>query len=166
MNIVAQIISLVGFIFFILSIQLQEKRKLIIMQFIANLLYGIGYFILNVKIAFFMNIISCIRCILIYYSKNYKPKYIYLFILICLIVFLGFTNYTNVLSLIPICITLLYTISTWQNDMKIIRYCFIIAAFIWIFYNYKVGAYVVLFGNIFEIISGIVSLKRYKKIDG
>ena len=74
MNIVAQIISLVGFIFFILSIQLQEKRKLIIMQFIANLLYGIGYFILNVKIAFFMNITSCIRCILIYYSSNYKPK--------------------------------------------------------------------------------------------
>lgn len=163
MNVPAQIISLIGFVFFVFSVQMKEKNKLIILQLIANFLYAINYLLLNVKMAFYMNLISCIRCVILYFSKKEKPSLIYLFILTGMICVIGVYNYDGWLSLIPVGITILYTVSTWQNNMKVIRCSFILAALIWIFYNYVVGAYASIVGNLFEIISGIVSLKRFKK---
>ncbi len=163
MNLLAQVILFIAFLFFISSIQMKEKRKLVFLQLIANLFYGIGYWILNVKTAVCMNFISVIRCIILYFTKKKKPPIIYLFILISLIIIIGIITYQNLLSIIPICITILYTISTWQDDMKVIRYLFIIAAIFWIIYNLYVGAYAAIIGNIFEIISGIIAIIRFKK---
>ena len=47
--------------------------------------------------------------------------------------------------------------------MKIVRIFFVIAAFLWIVYNLHVGAVMPLIGNVFEIISGILALIRFKK---
>ena len=163
MNILAQILSLIAFTFFVLSVQAKEKSKLIKQQLIANILYGISYLMLGVKIAFYMNIISSIRCIIINYTKKEQPSRIYLWGLMVLIAVAGIYNYDNILSLMPIIITIIYTLSTWQDNMKLIRYSFIVAGVMWIFYNLTVGAYGSIVGNVFEIISGIISIKRFKK---
>ena len=65
------------------------------------------------------------------------------------------------MDLIPIGITLLYTYITWQKDNKIIRYGTIIAAFLWIYYNFSIQAYSLIIGSIFEITSGIVAIYRF-----
>ena len=163
MNIFAQIIAFSAFLFFISSVQMKEKKKLVFFQLIANLLYGISYLLLNVKTAFYMNFISVLRCTILYFSKKKKPPIIYLFILIGLIISIGILTYDNLLSIIPIGITILYTVSTWQDNMKVIRYLFVIAGVFWIIYNYSVGAYVAIIGNVFEITSGIVSIIRFNK---
>ncbi len=158
-----QILTFIGLIFFVSSVQAKQKRNLILLQLLANLFYGIAYFLLDIKIAFFMNMISVIKCVLLYFSKE-KPSKIYLYILNLLILALGIYGYTGPLSLIPIITTLLYTISTWQDDMKMIRYLFILAAMLWIYYNYQSNVYIAIIGNIFEITSGIISIIRYRNI--
>ena len=69
----------------------------------------------------------------------------------------------GIFNLIPIIITLAYTYSVWQDNLTVTRLVFLIAAFIWIYYNIKVGAYVSIVGNMFEIISGITALIRFKR---
>ena len=40
---------------------------------------------------------------------------------------------------------------------------FIIAAVLWIIYNFYIGTYTPMIGNVFEIISGLVAMYRLKK---
>lgn len=162
MNIIAQVISICALIFFALSVQMKEKKKLLLFQLVANLLYGISYILLDVKIAFYMNLISCLRCIILYFSKKDKPSVMFFLLILGLILYAGIYNYEDLLSLIPIVITIIYTVSTWQNNMKVIRYGFISAGVVWIFYNFIVGAYASIISNLFEIISGIIALNRNK----
>ena len=163
MNIVAQCIGLFGFLVFVSSVQVKEKKRLILFQLVANFLYGVSYFLLNVKTAFFMNMVSVIRCAILYFAKKEKPSKLFLFLLLAMIVIITIFTYDGPLSLLPAIITAMYTISTWQNNMTVIRYAFIAAGLLWIFYNFNVGAYVIIIGNIFEVISGIISLKRFQK---
>lgn len=165
MDFLTQIVGILAFIFFILSIQLKNKGKLLLFQLLANLFYALQYILLNVMVAGSMNILSVFRCFLLYlYDKKKKnPPKIILYIFILIILTIGIITYDNYLSIIPICITLLYTISTWQDDMKSIRILFVIAAIFWIIYNLSVGAYTALIGNVFELTSGIISIIRYRQ---
>lgn len=164
MNYLTQFVGIIAFLFFISSIQLKDKGKLLIFQLFANLFYALQYILLNVVVAGSMNILSVFRCFILFlYAKKKKnPPKVILVLFIFLIISIGIFTYESYLSIIPIGITLLYTISTFQDDMKSIRVLFIIAAIFWIIYNLSVGAYTALIGNAFELTSGIVSIIRYR----
>lgn len=165
MNYLSQIVGIIAFIFFVSSIQLKNKKKLLLFQLLANLFYALQYILLNVFVAGGMNILSTIRCLILYFydKKKKEPSKILLWVFIVIIITIGILTYSNYLSIIPIGITLLYTISTWQDDMQSIRILFVIAAIFWVIYNISVGAYTALIGNAFEITSGIISIIRYNK---
>ena len=80
-----------------------------------------------------------------------------------LVLLLGIITFDNIISIIPITITIFYTLSSWMKDTKWCRIVFLVCAFIWIYYNYKVKAYVSIIGNGMEIISGVISLIRFEK---
>ena len=187
-EILAQICGIVAIIVWNISIQNKKLEKILYFQFLANLLYSMEYFLLGAPIAGFMDFSSGCRCFVFYY-KNKKKQPIskkWLFLFITLIIGIGILGYTSPLSLIPVfltffytitsysktsnftriafIITIFYTISSYLKKAKWIRIVVLIAAFIWIYYNYKVGAYVGIIGNIIEIISGVVSIYRFKKI--
>ena len=163
-NLFAQLIGIVAIAFWIFSIQKKEQHKILFLQFLSNLCYAIQYILLGAFEASSMNFTSAIRTY-IFYSKRKNNKDIslnYLFLFIALITILGIITYKSVLSLIPIFITVLYSISNWVKDEKWIRITVLICAFVWIYYNFVVGAYISIIGNIFEIISSIIALYRFK----
>lgn len=89
------------------------------------------------------------------------PKWI-LFVFIALVLLFGIITYDGLISLLPIIITVLYTYAFWQNNLNVARIIYIVAAIIWIYYNYEVGAYVGIIGNILEITTGLISLIKYR----
>ena len=112
-----------------------------------------------------MNLVSVFRCCTfgINARKN-KDNPLWLLLLILYIIFILALIYCKTLiSIIPIFTTLLCTISTWQNNTKYLRYVFILCSVLFLFYNWIVGAYIALIGNLFEIISGAVSIIRFEK---
>lgn len=163
--IIANTIGVLAVITFIISIQYQKKEKILQYQAISNILYAIEYFLLNVRTAAYMNIISASRCFL-YQDYNKKKKdipIIYLYIFIISIIIITIFSYKNYLSLIPPFITIIYIISSYLKDTKYLRIGYILCAFIWIYYNISVNAYVSLIGNFAEIISGTISIIRNQK---
>ena len=160
MNFLAHIFGLFGFIFFTGSIQVKQKNNLLIFQLIANTLYTVSYFMLGAFSAVLTNIINIIRCIV--FSVFDKKKSILISLIFLTLLIIPFV-YNSLFDLLPIIITIIYIVSTWQNDMKIVRIFFVVAAFLWIIYNLYVGAIIPLIGNVFEIISGVLSLIRFKK---
>lgn len=119
------------------------------MQVIANGIYGIEYLLLGAFSAASMNFLSFLRLLVYYFYAllNIKmPKWI-LFVFITLVLLFGIITYDGLISLLPIIITVLYTYAFWQNNLNVARIIYIVAAIIWIYYNYEVGAYVGIIGN-------------------
>lgn len=164
MVILAQILALFAILFWVISILLKNKKNILLMQVIANGIYGIEYLLLGAFSAASMNFLSFLRLLVYYFytSLNIKmPKWI-LFVFIALVLLFGIITYDGLISLLPIIITVLYTYAFWQNNLNVARIIYIVAAIIWIYYNYEVGAYVGIIGNALEIITGLISLIKYR----
>lgn len=164
MFILAQILGFLAIIAWVVGILQKDKYSILMCQIVANSIYALEYFFLNVIAAGLMNLSSVFRCIIFfsYEKKNKKVPLSILLIFIIIILIIGiFTTYNNLLNFIPVIITVIYAYTLWQNNMLVTRLSFIITAIIWIYYNYSVGAYISIFGNILEIISGIISILKF-----
>lgn len=164
MVILAQVLALFAILFWVISILLKNKKNILLMQVIANGIYGIEYLLLGAFSAASMNFLSFLRLLVYYFYAllNIKmPKWI-LFVFIALVLLFGIITYDGLISLLPIIITVLYTYAFWQNNLNVARIIYIVAAIIWIYYNYEVGAYVGIIGNILEITTGLISLIKYR----
>ena len=162
-NYVIQLIGIVAVFLWVISVNYKEQYKILFLQALANLFYTIQYALLGVFSAASMNFSSFFRCYIFYRKRKQKENIskLWLIVFVLLVIILGLFTYDNYLSLIPIIITLFYTISSWMKNSTWIRIVFLIAAFIWVYYNYTVGAYVCIFGNVLEIVSGISSIIRF-----
>lgn len=164
MVVLAQVLALFAILFWVISILLKNKKNILLMQVIANGIYGIEYLLLGAFSAAGMNFLSFLRLLVYYFYAllNIKmPKWI-LFVFIALVLLFGIITYDGLISLLPIIITALYTYAFWQNNLNVARIIYIVAAIIWIYYNYEVGAYVGIIGNILEITTGLISLTKYR----
>lgn len=164
MVILAQVLALFAILFWVISILLKNKKNILLMQVIANGIYGIEYLLLGAFSAASMNFLSFLRLLVYYFytSLNIKmPKWI-LFVFIALVLLFGIITYDGLISLLPIIITVLYTYAFWQNNLNVARIIYIVAAIIWIYYNYEVGAYVGIIGNALEITTELISLIKYR----
>ena len=164
MVILAQVLASLAILFWVISILLKNKKNILLMQVIANGIYGIEYLLLGAFSAASMNFLSFLRLLVYYFYAllNIKmPKWI-LFVFITLVLLFGIITYDGLISLLPIIITVLYTYAFWQNNLNVARIIYIVAAIIWIYYNYEVGAYVGIIGNALEIITGLISLIKYR----
>ena len=164
MNYIAQIFGIIGVILWIYSVQNKKQEKILFFQFLANLGYATQYFIINAFSASTMNLTSSLRSLIFYIKRknNNEISKLWLIFFISLIIIFGIITYDGLLSIIPIIISLFYAISSWLKETKWMRTVFIIAAFVWIYYNLEVQAYTAIISNVFEIISGTISLIRFK----
>lgn len=163
MNIIAQIFGIVGLIFVFISIQNNNKNKILFFQILANLFYGLQYLFLRALSAALMCFSSLIRCVIFEkYSKRRKgiPFFVLLFFVLLNII-LGIVSFINIYNIIPVIISILYTYGIWQNNLKLFRIISVVVAIAWSFYNYFVGAYVALFGTFFELLSALIAIYRF-----
>lgn len=161
----AQLLGAGALLTIILSVQFKKKKNVMLMQAISNMLYTFQYILLNVISAASLNVVTLIRC-LIYYNYDKKRKkipFVIAVIFSIISIILGIVFYEGLLTIIPVAITISYTVSSLSKNANIFRKTFLVCSFVWIFYNYTVGAYVAMIGNIGEIFSTIIALKRYKK---
>lgn len=165
MNILPNVFGAFALGAWISSVQVKKKSNILILQLLANVFYAIQYFILGYFSTGLMNLVSVFRCFTFgINAKKNKDNPFWLLLLILFTIFILSLIYCKTfLGLIPVFTTLLYTISTWQNKTKYLRYVFILCAILFAFYNFKVGAYITLLGNLFEIISGIISIIRFER---
>ena len=159
----SQFFGLVALICWILSVQSKDKIKILKMQSIANVFYAIQYFLLGYPATACMNLVSTSRNVCYYdsFKRGKENSITSLIFFSTLIIIVGIISFDGLLSIIPVILTLVYTYATWQKNPVLIRWSFIFAASIWIYYNLKVGAYVSLVGNFFELISGYIAVIRF-----
>ena len=161
MNIIInQIFGTIATILSIVSLLSTKKKKLLKMQLMSNILFTFQYIVLKARSAAFVSVIAILRSIFFSNNKHRKSKVSFL---ISLALFAGIFSYNGtLLSLIPIMNAIFCIIGASQKDIRKYKVIYGICSTIWIYYNIRVGAYIVILSNICEIISAIIGYKRHK----
>ena len=164
MNIMAQIFAIIALIIMFFSYQKKSKKDFLFLQIFMNLFFGLQYFLLNAFSALASNIVSIIKSVIFYkYEKeNRKIPTGLLILFVIIIITLGIFTYNGLSSIIPIIIAILYTYGTWQNKLINTYKIGVLAAILWIYYNFVVGAYASVIGSVIELIASITGLIRLK----
>lgn len=162
MNILAQIVGIVAILFFALSPQQKTKGKVLIFQAISSILYAMQYVLLGAFSAVATNLIGLAKNLVFYrYAKDNKDiPVMALGIYSGFIIVFGFFTYTNLISVIPVVLSLVYAYGIWQTNLRIYRGIAVIGAIVWIIYNLAVGAYVSALGNAFQFVSAVIAVCR------
>ena len=164
LEVIYYVVSTLSIFLFVISIQFKEKKNILLTQSFASMCYLIVYFILGAYSGCVIELIEQVKDIVFYgYEKKKKEiPLILLFIFVSLLLVASIVTYDGFYSLLPLIINLSYFISSYFKDPKHIRVVMLICGFIWLIYNIFIGAYIIIIGNVLEIISAIISLIRHK----
>ena len=165
MIILAYFFGICALIVWLSSVQVKEKKDILLFQALANFFYAIQYFLFGLLSTGLMNIVSTARSLVFAKTAKEKqqPKVSFLIFFLLIILIFAFLFCKNFLDFLPIIATILYTISGWVKSKSILRYTYILCACIFLYYNFTVETYIPMIGNIGEIISGIISIIRFRK---
>ena len=163
MKVVAQIFGVIALIVWIISIQNNDKEKVLKLQFVATFFYSIGYLMLGAYTAASLTAVSAVRSLVFSRENKFTKSLWSIIVFAVLIIVISVVTFDDVLSFIPAVITMSHCIAAWSPNLKDMRVMFIVCALGWLGYNFIVGAYAVAIGNIFEVIGGIVAMLRFDK---
>lgn len=165
MIIIYYIVSILSIFLFVISIQFKEKKDILLIQTFASMCYFIAYLILGSHSGCVIELIEQTKDIVFYkYEKKKKEiPIILLIIFVSSLIIASIITYDGFYSLMPLIINLLYFVSSYFKNPKYMRLTMLLCGFLWIYFNFKVGAYIIIIGNVLEIISATISLIRYKK---
>lgn len=164
MEVVYYVVSILSIFLYIMSVQFKEKKKILTTQIFASFSYLIVYIIKGAWSGVFVELLEQIKDIVFVKieDKGYKIPLYVLLIFIVLLIIPSIIFYNGVLSLLPLLINIILFLSTYFKNPKYIRYIMLLTGFLWGIYNIYVGAYIIVIGNILEIVSALIAIIRFK----
>lgn len=166
-SIIYYVISILSILLYVMSVQFKKKKSILTTQIFASFCYSIVYIIKGAYSGASIELLEQLKNI-IFIKIEEKKKKIPIFILgifIFILVFVSFIFYDGILSLLPLLINILLFVSTYFKNPKYIRYIMFVAGGLWALYNIYVGAYIIVIGNILEMVSAVISIIKYRKVD-
>lgn len=167
MFIAAQIFGILVIIANVLSMQMKKKKQIIFMFVLANLFSAINFVLLEsysgAIICFFAIVQTYINKIFENREKRIPNIVIEIYIIISII--LGAITFKNIIDILPIMCSILYTITIVQNKEKNIRKITLINIIIWLIYDITCKAYTTAISDTIMIISALIGIYKfdYKK---
>lgn len=158
-NFISQVVGLLAFLVFVISIQQKSKKQIIFWQIISFFLYALQYLIIKAYPGMIVFTINMLRSII--FSRDFKRKRtnnFFLFFFIVLSILCGVLTYEKIYDILPIMASLLSVIFTWQPSTKILRIGQIFICLLWIIYDIFVLAYIGIFTESCIIASTIVAI--------
>ncbi len=168
-EIIAQIIGIIGMIIFILSFQVKENKKLVLIQGIGGFMFFLNFILIGAVAGALFNLAVTVRGLLL--MKNPKKVWKIVVIELLLLASIIFSLVVNWGSVLQIILALLVYIGLatisffmWKGNGTHIRICQVaITSPAWLIhniFNFTIGG---LICETFNIISVIVSFIRYGK---
>ena len=164
----SQIFTVVNYGLLILSYQLKNHTKILLINLLSLFCIGVAYFLLDGKSGLAMTIIAILRNIIFYFNKKINVNniaistidilsliFLYVLAIICAV-----ETYESLWGLTSLFTFILYTYSIWQKNTKIYKIIGIPVCICALLYNIYIKS---IFGIILEsilIISAIVGFLR------
>ncbi len=161
--ILAQIFGLLATTFNIIGVQSKKKKQILIFFIISNLCFAINFIFLKSYTGAIINFIAAIQTFINYqYERKEKtlPNYL-ITIYLATVITCGVAFYRQVIDILPIVCSVLYTLTIVQKKEKNIRSLTLITTILWLIYDFIVGAYTATISNIIFCISNLIAIFKY-----
>lgn len=175
-NIPAQIVMLCAFIVMTCSFWCKDRKKILGLQVLSNLLFVVQYILLGAKTGAILSAISIGRAFLFKYKDSKKrqlPKgtfrkvllhirvnaILYIFIIAFLVASL--VMWEGPKGIFALIATLVFTVALWADKPQNIRIGSNIASFFWISYNMVVGGYIGCVTETIMFISNTIAIIKH-----
>ena len=160
-----QVLSILGMILTILSFQMKTRKQIIVMQTAGSALFLLSYLFLKSWAAVYLNVVFLIRNIVFYFSgeKKWAQNKLWLGILLLAVVAAGSVGLRSWLDLLPIIGSVFGTVAMYMKNENMLRILKLGDSPCWLIYNCTVPSTGGIICEIFNIVSIVVGLVRYKK---
>lgn len=165
-NVYAQIFGAGAVICMFLSYLKTTKKKYLFMQIVCNIFFTIQFFLVGGLSASGVCLITIVKSFA-FYSYERKDKDIPLWLLIlfeAITIAWGIYIFTDLNSILPIIVSIVYTYGTWQKNLKLTYLIGTFAAIVWIIYDFIVGAYVATIGSFSELVASLIGIYKLTMI--
>ena len=159
---IAQILGIIAMVIAVSSFQFKKNKSLFIVQGVSCCLFFVHFFLLGAYTGAFLNLFALFRSVCLSVKKLRHP----IFEALVMASFIAITifTYDGWLSLLVLAAMLIGTAIYWLNNAKLIRISQLaLISPLWLIYNVfnlSIGGAIT---EIFNIISTIVSMIRYRK---
>lgn len=161
-KIATNIIGFCGTIMMITMFQQNDRKRILIFQFMGTALFCIHFSMLASYTGAALNAIAAIRCI-IYYNSEKKffksPVWLYLFIAISIAA--GIITWEGLPSILPTVAMVVGSVSVWVKKPRHIRILSLIPSPMWMTYNIISHSYPGMITEAFVMTSITISIIRY-----
>mgnify|MGYP002521012639 FL=1 len=160
-SIFVQLIGFIPSLISILSIQLKDRKKLIILQFSAGIMWVTHYYLLGAYTAVLTNSIGMFRSFLAYFNdKKWAKSIWWLFLIIALSLFSSFITWDGYISLLPTISLICTATGLWVHNLTITRILFLISSPCLLVYDIFTGSWGCTIIEIIAFISFILAIVR------
>ena len=145
----------------ILSIQLKDRKKLILLQLSSGIMWVTHYFLLGAYTAVLTNFIGIFRSILAYYNdKRWARSILWLLLIILLSILSSFLTWAGWISILPSISLICTATGLWVHNLTITRILFLISSPCLLIYDIKTGSWGCTIIEIIAFISFVFAIIR------
>lgn len=160
-----QIASIIGMVLTIASFQMKTRKQIIALQTAGSAFFLLSYLLLESWPGVYLNVVFLIRNFICYFSKE-KPwaqHKLWLPVLLCAVVAAGAVGFRTWLDLLPIVGSVFGTVAMYMKNENMLRLLKLGDSPCWLIYNCTVPSTGGIICEVFNMVSIVVGLIRYKK---
>ena len=163
-----QIISIIAMAVTIVSFQMKTKKQILILQTAGSALFLTSFILLESWTAVCLNAVFVVRNIVFYFGtdKKWGQHKIWLFVIMAAVIAAGALSYRSYVDLLPIVGSIFGTVAAYVQKENLFRLLKLGDSPCWLIYNCTVPSTGGIICEVFNIISIVVGLFRYRKGKG
>ncbi len=161
-DILIQVIGFIPSVIAITSLQSNNRKRILVLQFICCIMWSVHYSFLGAYTAVLTNIISLIRSVICYNNEQeWAKKPVMPVLLIILYLGSSFITWDGFYSLLPFVSMALSTFALWTHNMKKTRLLFVLNSPPLLLYNILAGSYSCALIEFIAFLSFIIAVYRF-----
>lgn len=153
---IAQVFRALGAICSFSADGTSNKHKIFLYNGLSNLFCGIQYALLQAFSGAICSLLALLRNLI--FAKKKHISVFTLLIYFIIIILCNITSFTNIISVIPVLLVIIYTMALFSKDVLKIKIAVLINAFLEIIYDYYYSAWVGIIVCIIAIIVVLISI--------
>ncbi len=160
-KIVAEIIGIIGIICSILSFQCEQRKKVMLFQVMASLMFTTQLFLVGAFTGACLDLINFARSLFFSIDKKWAKSKWWLAAFMLILIGAGIATWKDAYSILPIIGSLLSTVALWMKTSKNIRLISLFSGPCWLIYNIVNGAYSAAINELIAMTSIVIGMLRY-----
>ena len=165
LEITGQVLSIIGMVLTVLSFQMKTKKQILTAQTLGSLFFLISFFFLGSFAAVYLNIVFLVRNTVFYFAgdKKWAKHPLWLPVLIVAVTVAGALGLQSAWDLLPIIGSIFGTFAAYVKNENMLRLIKLGDSPCWLVYNASVPSVGGVVCEVFNMVSIIVGIVRYRK---